>query len=77
MDDHLKQAGIWAGVGAAVGVGLAVGFGFRLLAMTALAGLGAGAALGIASGAKRRTTLKGPGASQPMVQSYEAPAALH
>ncbi|RAK51411.1 hypothetical protein [Phenylobacterium deserti] len=76
MDDHLKQAGIWAGVGAAVGVGLAIGFGMRLLAMTALAGLGAGAALGIASGAKRRT-VQGPGASQPLVESYEAPAALH
>ena len=76
MDDHLKQAGIWAGIGAAVGVGLALGFGLRILAVGALAGLGAGAALGIASGARRRS-LGGPDASQHMVESYEAPVALH
>ena len=52
MDDHLKQFGLAAGVGAAIGVGVALGLGLRLLATGALVGIGAGVALGLASGRK-------------------------
>ena len=52
MDDHLKQLGVAASLGAAVGVGLALGLGLRILATGALVGIGAGAAIGIASSRK-------------------------
>ena len=54
MEDHMKQAAIWAGVGAALGVGVALGLGLRVLTVGALAGLGAGAAIGVAAGLKTR-----------------------
>jgi hypothetical protein len=52
MEDHVKQLGVWAGLGAALGVGVALGLGLRVLAMGALIGIGAGAALGLAAGRK-------------------------
>jgi hypothetical protein len=69
MEDHVKQAAVWAGVGAALGVGVALGLGLRFLAVGALAGLGAGAAIGVATGLKVR------GGDNP-IPAYEAPA-LH
>ena len=71
MEDHLKQLGIWAGVGAALGVGVALGLGLRVLAVGALVGVGAGAALGIASGARR---VQGSGG---MIPAHDGAPALH
>jgi hypothetical protein len=54
MDDHVKQLGMVAGVGAAIGVGLALGMGLRILAAGALVGVAAGAAIGLATTLKAR-----------------------
>ena len=54
MDDHVKQLGIVAGLGAAIGVGLALGMGLRVLAAGALVGIAAGAAIGLAAALKVR-----------------------
>ena len=71
MDDHVKQLGVWAALGAAVGVGVALGLGLRVLAMGALVGIGAGAALGAA------TSLKGRGPrGEGRIPGYSQ-AALH
>jgi hypothetical protein len=70
MEDQAKTLGIVAGVGAALGVGLALGMGLRVLAWGAALGIGAGAAIALATAAKRR-----PGEAG-MVEAWRQPA-LH
>jgi hypothetical protein len=60
MDDHVKELGIVAGIGAAIGVGIALGMGLRFLATSALVGIGAGAAVGVATALKARETIETP-----------------
>lgn len=74
MDDHLKQLGVAASLGAAVGVGLALGLGLRILAAGALIGIGAGAAIGVVSSRKSRGRHVPPPPSPLEGASY---AALH
>jgi hypothetical protein len=56
MDDHVKELGIVAGIGAAIGVGVALGMGLKFLASSALVGVGVGAAIGLATALKARET---------------------
>ncbi len=71
MDDHLKELGVVAGLGAAIGVGLALGMGLRVLAAGALMGIAAGAAIGLAAVLKAREDAGAP------ALSAEAHPALH
>jgi hypothetical protein len=56
MDDHVKELGIVAGIGAAIGVGVALGMGLKFLASSALVGVGVGAAIGLATALRSRET---------------------
>lgn len=49
MEDHMKTLAAWAGVGAALGLGIVLGMSLRTLALGAVIGVGAGAALGVAN----------------------------
>jgi hypothetical protein len=57
MREELKTTSAVALVGGAVGAGLAVGIGLRIFATVGLAGLVAGAAIGVASGLRARKQL--------------------
>ena len=52
MQDHLKQTGVVALVGAALGAGVALGVGLRLFSAVAMVGLGTGVALGALAAAR-------------------------
>jgi|InoplaM1PM_1038563.scaffolds.fasta_scaffold07566_1 hypothetical protein len=55
MRDELKTAGVIGVVGAAIGVGVALGMGLKLFSGVAMAGLGAGVALGLLAGARPKS----------------------
>lgn len=54
MEDHMKTLAGWAGVGAALGLGVVLGMSLRTLALGAVIGVGAGAAMGVANQALLR-----------------------
>lgn len=72
MDDHVKTLSAWAGVGAALGLGIVLGMSLRTLALGAVIGVGAGAALGAANEVVERRRMK----SGRMLPAYAEPA-LH
>ena len=72
MEDHMKTLSAWAGVGAALGLGVVLGMSLRTLALGAIIGVGAGAALGAANEVVDRRR----GRTTRMVPTYQEPA-LH
>jgi hypothetical protein len=72
MEDHMKTLAGWAGVGAALGLGIVLGMSLRTLALGAVIGVGAGAALGAANEVASRRFGRPAG----MVPTTEQPA-LH
>ena len=72
MEDHVKTLSAWAGVGAALGLGVVLGMSLRTLALGAIIGVGAGAALGAGNEVLYRRRTGG----MRMVPTYDEPA-LH
>ncbi|HEY8572193.1 hypothetical protein [Phenylobacterium sp.] len=60
MEDHTKVLANWAGVGAALGLGIVLGMSLRTLALGAIIGVGAGAALGAGNEAVLRRRARTP-----------------